>query len=261
MKKVYIPFIALLIVFGGCARISTLKKAINNSEASRLQAEKAQKANKGYLEEIASLKKDMKGLRVRNEALVEDNIKKTERISSLIAVVKGKATENASLRGELEGLRSGGTAGMGPKEIARGKGGVYEELYKALNEDIVMGSISIIRGPEALSLLISKKALFESKKAGLLPEGKALLQRISSAREGLKTVKMPIHIRPILPSPTGDDKQTVEGLAVKRGSLVARFLNERTDEKEARRHGLPYKETAGTRFSDFAVEIVFPYEE
>ncbi len=261
MKKAFIPLMALLFVFGGCVRSSTLKRAINETDAARLEAASAEKANKSHLEEIASIKKDLEELRTRNEGLVEGNLNKSEQIASLRAVLKGKAKENADLRKELDALRADGLPAKGAVEIDHPGMDVYGELFKALQEDIDMGSLSIIRGAKTLSLLISEKALFESKGAVLLPEGKALLQRISSARDNLKFSGKHIQIRPISPSLKGGNENAAKGLAVKRGAVITRFLNERADVKKAAHNGLPYEESASTTFSGFAVELVFPYGE
>ncbi len=260
MKKAIFALMALFLVFGGCVRSSALKRALEETDAARLQAVTAEKANKDHLEEIASIKKDNEELRTRNEALVEGNMKKSEEISSLVAVVKGKTSENAELRKKLDAYSSKKTDDKKVKDIYPTGGGEYRELLTAMKEDIDMGLLSILRGKETLSVLISEKALFGSDSTGLLPEGKALLQRISSARESLNSRGKHVQIRPIFSAIKGEkNKAAEEGLAVKRGAVIRNFLNERADEKEAAQGGLPYEETAGTTLTGFVVEIIFPY--
>jgi len=261
MKKAFIPLVALILIFGGCVRSSTLKKSINETETARQETQTAEEANKSHLEEIASIKKDIADLRTRNESLVEGNMKKAEEIASLEALLKGKRGENEALRKDLDTLRAAGHALKGEKRNNPVDRGIFEELLKTLREDIDMGSLSILHGSKTLSLLLSEKALFEQGKAELLPEGKALLQRISSTRDNLSTAGQAIRIRPIAHALKGRDKKAFENLAARRGAVITRFLNERSSVKKALSNGLPYEETTGDTLSGFAVELIFPYSK
>jgi len=260
MKKILIPLMALFLVFGGCVRSSTLKRALNDSEAARRQAASSEEANKTHLEEIASLQKDMDNLRVRNEGLVEGNLKKAEEITSLKAVVKGKTSENNKLRKELDAIRAAGTVIKEKKAPNHVDKSEYGNFLETLREDFDMGSLGIIRGADTLSILLNDKALFNGDTAALLPEGKALLQRISSATEELRLKGQRVMVSPVMPSTTSDNNSTVKtkSLALERGAVIRRFLNERADVKEAATHGLPYEKGTDTTLSGFSVELTFP---
>jgi len=261
MKKILIPLMALFLVFGGCVRSSTLKRAINNSEAAKRQAESSEEANKSHLEEIASLQKDMDNLRLRDEGLVEGNLKKAEEIASLKAVLRGKTSENNKLRKELDALHAAGAVIKGKKASNHVDKGQYGSFLETLREDFDMGSLGIIRGADTLSILLSDKAIFNDDTAALLPEGKALLQRISSATEELRLKGERVKVSPVRASTAGDNNGTVKtkSLALERGAVIRRFLNERADVKEAAIHGLPYEKGTDTTLSGFTVELIFPY--
>jgi len=260
MKKILIPLMALFLVFGGCVRSSTLKRALNDSEAARRQAASSEEANKSHLEEIASLQKDMDNLRFRDEGLVEGNLKKAEEIASLKAVVRGKTSENNKLRKELDAIRAAGTVIKEKKAPNHVDKGEYGNFLETLREDFDMGSLGIIRDGDTLSILLNDKALFDDDTAALLPEGKALLQRISSATEELRLKGQRVMVSPVMPSTTGDNNSTVKtkSLALERGAVIRRFLNERADVKEAAIHGLPYEKGTDTTLSGFSVELTFP---
>lgn len=261
MKKAFIPLVALVLILSGCVRSSTLKKSINETETARQETQTAEVTNKSHLEEIASIKKDIADLRTRNEGLVEGKMKNAEKIASLEAMLRGKGRENQGLRKDLDTLRASGHALKGENKLNPVDRGIFEELFKTLKEDIEMGSLSVLRGSKTLSLLLSEKALFESGKAELLPEGKALLQRISSSRDNLNTAGKVIKIRPIAHALKGKDKKALKTLAERRGAVITHFLNERSSVKKAVSNGLPYEETTGETLSGFAVELIFPYSE
>jgi hypothetical protein len=260
MKKKLIPLILLFLVFGGCVRSSTLKRAINDSEAAKREAASSEEANKTHLEEIASLQKDMDNLRLRNAGLVEDNLKKAEEIASLKAVVKGKTSENNKLEKELEAIRAAGAVVKEKKASKHVYISKYGNFLETLREDFDMGSIGIIKGGDTLSLLLKDKALFNDDTAALLPEGKALLQRISSATDELRLKGSRVKISPLRVSATGDKHSTLKtkSLALERSAVIRRFLNNRADEKKAATHGMPYEKGTDTTLSGFTVELVFP---
>jgi len=260
MKKILIPLMTLFLVFGGCVRSSTLKRALNDSEAAKRQAASSEEANKTHLEEIASLEKDMDNLRVRNEGLVEGNLKKDEEIASLKAVLKGKTSENNKLRKELDALHAAGAVIKGKKASNHVDKGQYGSFLETLQEDFKMGSLGIIRGSDTLSILLSDKALFNDDTASLLPEGKALLQRISSATDELELKGERVKISPAKASTRGDKNSSVKpkSLALERSAVIRRFLNERADVKKAAIHGLPYEKGLDSTLSGFSVELTFP---
>jgi len=233
---------------------------LNNSEAAQRQAASSEEANKSHLEEIASLQKDMDNLRVRDEGLVEGNLKKAEEIASLKAVVRGKTSENNKLRKELDAIHAAGTVIKEKKASNHVDKGEYGNFLETLREDFDMGSLGIIRDADTLSILLNDKALFNDNRATLLPEGKALLQRISSATDELDLKGERVKISQLRASTRGDKYRTVKtkSLALERGAVIRRFLNERADVKKAAIHGLPYEKGIDTTLSGFSVELTFP---
>ncbi len=254
---------ALLLVFGGCVRSSTLQKALDDNRTAMLQTTNAQDTNKSLLEEMASRKKEIEALRTKNEGLVESNIKKAAAIDSLKSSLRDKTLNNQGLRKLVEELRARPASKTTnntvkcPNDVCDS---IYGELYRTLTEDIEIGSVSIVKGSAGLSLFIEEKALFKSIRANLLPEGKALLQRISAARDFIKAKNKHIEIRAVMTA--GEDKVNSDtwGLAAKRAAVVTRFLNERIDVMEAAKSGLPY-EDATAQAPEGYIEILYPQPE
>ncbi|MFQ5480348.1 MAG: hypothetical protein ACE5DW_03630 [Thermodesulfobacteriota bacterium] len=260
--KPLIPLIALPLVFTGCVKSSTFQKALDDNRTAMLQTTNAQEANKRLLEELATRKKEINELRTANEGLIEVDLKKSEQIVSLEARLKDKTLDNEGLRKLIEELRAKATATADkdtkcPDDICDA---IYGELYRTLSEDIELGSISIVKGSDGLSLLIGQKALFKTVRASLLPEGKALLQRVSAARDFIKAKNKHIMVRTVMTSGEDKDNGDAWGLAAKRAAVVTRFLNERVDVMEASVSGLPYEDASGLN-PDGYMEIIYPQSE
>ncbi len=261
----FIPLLVLPVVFTGCVRSSTFQKALDDNRTAMLQTTNAQEANKRLLEDMASRKKEINELRTANESLVEVDLKKSERIASLEARLRDKTLDNEGLRKLIVELRA--TAKQDKAEADKDKkcpddicDAIYGELYRTLSEDIELGSVSIVKGSDGLSLLIQQKALFKTVRASLLPEGKALLQRISAARDFTKNRNKHILVRTVMTSGEDKDNGDAWGLAAKRAAVVTRFLNERVDVMEASESGLPYADATELNSQGY-MEITYPQPE
>ncbi len=254
---VWLVLVLLIVFLGGCVRSSTMKKALAEAEAAEAQAAEAEKANKANLEEIATLKKDLKELRRRNEALVARDLGRAEHVASLEADLRKTRKENEALWKEVEKLRIATRSGA-PKTVLRaGVTSAYLELYRTLREDIEMGTVSIMRSDGTLTIFLSDKSLFDAGKSTLLPEGKALLQRIISAQGPLRKQSRGIKVRPFMSCEKGKDGKKTGSLTERRAAVVTRFLNEKTEmEKDAGR-GLPYEEAPALPLPGH-IGLVFP---
>jgi hypothetical protein len=120
-----------------------------------------------------------------------------------------------------------------------------------------MGTVSIMRGEGALTLFIKAKSLFEPGMSALLPEGKALLQRIISAQGPLKVKDKSIKVRPVLSCEGAAVGKKKGNLAERRAAVVTRFLNERTDIGRGAGRELPYEEAPGLSLPGY-LALVFP---
>ncbi len=257
-KVVYgLVFLSLVVFFGGCVRSSTMKKALAEAEEAKARASEVEKTNKAHLEEIASLKKEITELRRRNEALVAKDLGRSELIASLEKALTKTKSENETLWKEIEKLRIAMRRDKPKAGIAEGVTSRYMELYRTLKEDIEMGTVSIMRGEGTLTIFIKAKNLFEGAKSALLPEGKALLQRIVSAQGPLEAREKSIEVRPVLSCGTDEDSVKRGSLAERRAAVVTHFLNERTDIGRRAGRGLPYEEAPGLSLPGY-LALVFP---
>jgi len=259
MKKVLygLVFLSLIVFFGGCVRSSTMKKALAEAESAKAQASEVEKANREHLEEIASLKEEIKELRRHNEALVAKDLGRSELIASLEKTLKKTKTENETLWKEIEKLRIAMRRAKPKAGITAGVTSRYLELYRTLKEDIDMGTVSIMRGEGTLTIFIKDKSLFEPGMSALLPEGKALLQRIISAQGPLEAKEKSIEVRPVLSCELENGGAKKGNLAERRAAVVTRFLNERTDIGRGAGRGLPYEEAPGLSLPGY-LGLVFP---
>ncbi len=268
MKRVpaLLALLFLILTFGGCVRSSTLKRALADADAARTEAAKTEKANKAHLKEIASLKKDVTELRSRNESLVERELRNSDLISSLEMSLKKKINENNRLKKKLDSQPELRPAQAGKRAYVSGKDRdreVYAEIYSVLKDDIAMGSVRVLQGDGTLSIFISGRHLFKPETATLLAGGKAILQRISSARGHLGAREARIKVCPVAKAQDfqvlGPDKglEKDRGLAARRVIVVTRFLNERTGLGGKTGRSLPYRGAPGaTHAGD--IEIVLP---
>ena len=240
--KILSPAIAVLIFMSGC--VSSKKYDASLAELNTLETERAdlqerlretrdklaeETAARASLEiEVAGLQNEIEELKRQKESLFDLNQNLNDRIALLsdekLTVLKEKEAETARLSEEKQRTLQEKERAMAEMKQT------YDSLVSELNDEIKKGEIAVTQLRDKLSLSMVEKILFDSGKADIKQNGKAVLDRVAEILSKVtdKQIRIEGHTDnvPIGPVLAGKYPTNWE-LSTARSTTVVRYLQEK----------------------------------
>jgi chemotaxis protein MotB len=167
--------------------ISTLRSQRQELEGHKASLERELAALRGEVErredELTSVNRQLSSLSQESSAQRSDLESQRLSLQHQIATLNDKLTETERKANELA-VQKADLATQKDEEIRRLRG-TYDGLVKNLEGEIAKGEIKVKQIRDRLSVQLVEKILFDSGKADIKPEGKAVLEKVGNV---LKTV-------------------------------------------------------------------------
>jgi len=199
--------LAVMAIATGCVSTGTFKKmeADKNSEIAALQKNKAdlEKQKKDLEEKKASLEKDNAGLIQETDTLKKQNASMQQAV------------------GSLEQEKSALVAASQQRQQQ------YESLVQGLSKEVEKGQLQVRQFKNMLSVDLAEQIFFDSGKAAIKKEGKAVLKKVADALKGYesKIIRVVGHTDNV-PLAKAASFASNWDLSVARATTVVRFLQE-----------------------------------
>ena len=208
-RKLYIGMVILTAAFigSGCVSTGTFKKmeADKNGEIAALQKNKAdlEKQKKDLEDKKASLEKDNTGLKQQ---------------------VDGLKSQNSAMMNQIGALDQERAALIAANQQRQQQ---YDSLVKGLSQEVEKGQLQVRQYKNMLSVDLAEKIFFDSGKAAIKKEGKAVLKKVADALKGYesKIIRVVGHTDNVPLAKTAVFPSNWD-LSVARATTVVRFLQE-----------------------------------
>lgn len=212
--------------------ISTLRSQRQELEGHKASLERELAALRGEVErredELTSVNRQLSSLSQESSAQRSDLESQRLSLQHQIATLNDKLTETERKANELA-VQKADLATQKDEEIRRLRG-TYDGLVKNLEGEIAKGEIKVKQIRDRLSVQLVEKILFDSGKADIKPEGKAVLEKVGNVLKSVNdkqiriegyTDSMPIGAGLRGKYPTNWELSTL------RATTVLRFLQEK----------------------------------
>lgn len=265
MKKLLLCFVVSLFVLTGCVSTKTYELAVKESEARKVEIEKAQKDLASANQEIEKLKKNMadllsakdagekeltalnarldelssrgvmtskeiEDLKIEKDRLVAADMAKAGEISALNAKIEAAAKDKEYQAREIERLqiKAGELSSEKEKEVANVKQ-TYEQLVVEMKKEIEKGDIKITQAVDRLTVNLVEKVLFDSGESDVKPEGLKILKRVGNILKNIKDKQIKVEGHTDNVRIGGKLKETYSSnweLSTARATNVVRYLQD-----------------------------------
>ena len=193
MKKVLFP-LAVALLLAGCVSSSTHELVVKESEARKLEIEKAAKEKETAGEETARLKKEAAALNERLDELSNKGIMTSQEIETLKVERERLSESDTAKAGEIDYLKreverlqvKAGEISEEKETEITGIKSAYDNLVKEMEKEIEKGEIKITQAVDRLSVNLVEKVLFDSGEAEVKPGGLNVLKRVGDILKNVK---------------------------------------------------------------------------
>lgn len=212
--------------------ISTLRSQRQELEGHKASLERELAALRGEVErredELTSVNRQLSSLSQESSAQRSDLESQRLSLQHQIATLNDKLTETERKANELA-VQKADLATQKDEEIRRLRG-TYDGLVKNLEGEIAKGEIKVKQIRDRLSVQLVEKILFDSGKADIKPEGKAVLEKVGNVLKSVNDKQIRIEgytdSMPISAGLRGKYPTNWE-LSTLRATTVLRFLQEK----------------------------------